>query len=77
MEGSRALKASHCRGESGGGEGILQAEGGERLVEAGDHEDPAGGQEVPRPPARGRPALCSASQGLNLNCSAILRIPTK
>ena len=42
---------------------MLQAERGEHVVEVGDHEDPVGGQEVPRPSARSRPALSSASKG--------------
>ena len=42
---------------------LLQAERGERVVEAGDHEDPVGGQEVPRPSAGSRPTLSSASKG--------------
>ena len=33
-------------------ESLLQAERGEHVVEVGDHEDPVGGQEVPRPSAR-------------------------
>ena len=42
---------------------MLQAERGERVVEAGDHEDPVGGEEVPRPSAGSRPTLSSASKG--------------
>ena len=42
---------------------MLQAERGEHVVEAGDHEDPVGGQEVPRPSAGSRPTISSASKG--------------